>query len=606
MVPPSETESLAVIRQNAPAIARAIAADKELRTVVGAEKWPLALHRLAEFSKKTDADHKDALRIIGDTVTRVKSPIATINLDGDPSEWSKPMPDLPYMRPAKGPEADVWKNGAAALVRQDRLYLMAGIADAAQYFAQPGNQLRLTIDCKGDQAWDARLSLTWQNGAWMVRQIPFGAGGREGKLLPAAQGTVQTVAEVGIAIRDFVSVADAKPIWALLMEARNKYPKGKPRWLQIKQIAVFNENAREGVAAWPYVRNFLCLCADKPLDDFELTAVAIAITSSTMYLDSDDEVRAKLRADNTAFLELARELDAWQAQIKAEYRLKDYPLEAQLAWAARIKHEGAPAEFLEGSRTLEKRNNVENYYWVSTSIDTFRKLKAVAVKEGLADPSLAKCSARIEKWAGANKEGTFDPGSYRGMAEKAEEAGDTKKAEKARAKEARAREIKDNAGTVGSFRGKPVSAFRIKHTESMLKQIEARGHFIGSCGQHTHMCMSMMQALGIAPTSFYVLPTQEGKGDHIWPARFDPSQNVWRSYQVGRGGPDLLFFILPRPPVFTYAAEVGAHPMDRRNLGPRPFPTAFCRTLPRFDVKKISHTGIPTKEIREWMLTPGF
>jgi hypothetical protein len=601
--PASEAGSLAVLRQNAPAVAHAIAADSTLRSVVGAGKWPLALHRLAEFSKSPNPDYQAALRIIGDTVTRVTNPVGDINVDGDPAEWSGSIPPPDFVRPEKGTARDAWERGAAAVVRHDRLYLMAGLADAAQYFARPDSELRLTLDCQGDLAWDVCLSLSWRNGAWMTRQIAVGSDGREDKSLPTAEGTVKTVAEAAIVIGGFVPVAKAKPIWTLYLEAKNQDPEAKPRYPRTKNLPVFNENAREGVAAWPYVRTFLCLCADQPLEDFELTAAAIAIMSSTLYLDGDEKVRAKLRADNAEFLELARSIDAWQAEIGAEYRLKNYPLEAQLAWAARIRHEGQPAQYLENSRTPGKKNNLENYYWVSTSVETLKKLRAVALQEGLTSASLAECSARIDKWGYAKEATTFDPGNYRNMAER---AADPAKAEQLREKEARAQELKAEADAVGSYRGKPVSAFRLKHSESMLKQIETNGRFIGSCGAHTHLCRDLMRALGIAPLEFRVLPSREQLVDHAWPGRYDPSRKVWLAHQAGRKAKDWWFFFINRAPVFSYAAEAGEFPMGRGYIGPRPFPAVFCRELQGFDVKKTSQTGIPTQEVREWMLTPCF
>ena len=567
---PSEAASLSVIGQNAPSVARAIAADKELRNVVGAEKWPLALQRLAEFSKKTDSDHEDALRIIGDTVTRAKSPVGTIKLDGDPSDWSESMPDAKFVCPDKGLVDDVWKNGAAALVRQDRLYLMAGLADAAQYFAQADNELRVTIDCQDDQAWDVGLSISMDKGTWIVKQIPVGFDGQAVKALSAPQVSVGTVAEIAIDIRNFVPLTEAKPIWSLCLEAKlkGKGHKGKLRYVRTDNIPVFNENAREGVGAWPYVRTFLCLCADKPLDDFELTAAAIAITSSFMYMDSDEDVRQKLRVDNAEFLEFARSIDAWQTKTGTNYRLRTYPLEAQLAWAARITPRRGK---LETSREPGKKNNLENYYWASTSVDTLKKLKAVVVRDGLADADLTLCCERLEEWVVSKDPGggSFPPDYYR---KKASEAKDPKRARRLQDMAIRAEKLMAEADVIGTYRGEPVTAFGGQHTETQLSQIEKRGFFIGTCGPHTHLCTDLMRALGVAPLRFGVRSSREDLGDHVWSARYDPSQNLWRAYQVGRDGKSWWYFSLGRPHVFSYAAEAGSLWMGNTNKGPRPFP----------------------------------
>lgn len=609
---PSEAESLSVIRQNAPAVARAIAADKELRNVVGADKWPLALHRLAEFSKRTDADHKDALRIIGDTVTRVKNPVAEIKLDGDPAEWSGSMPS-PEWASAQFAKAETWL-GAAAVVRQDRLYLMAGLPDAAQHFAQPDNEMRVSIDCRGDQAWDVRLLLSWRQGTWATTQLPLTSNTREGKPLPAAQGAVGTAAEASLAIRNFVPVSEAKPLWTIVLEAHSEARNVKGmRWLPTPDIPVLNENAREGVAAWPYVRTFLCLCADKPLAGFELTAAAIAIMSSTMYNDSNGEVRKRIRADNAEFLEFARSIDAWQKQADTEYRLTTYPLEAQLAWAARFAHGSGNYET---SRGPKKKNNAENYYWVSTSVETLKTLKALAIKEELTDVSLARCGKRIDDWVRFKQVEPYKNPTTTPPSGKPDLTGaGFIPAVAGRINTAPLRRM-DLTGEALEAREKELKASDSHHAETILKQIETHGYIVGSrkCGQHNQFSQNLMRAVGIAPLGFWIKRSRGGPGDHAWPAWYDPAKNVWLSYQgcENESKSKIWYsFVCKRRPLFTYAAEAAISTNERKKLhigknNTGPFPWVFCREMQGFEVGKLSHAGIPTKEIREWMLTPGF
>ena len=599
--PASETESLSVLRQNAPAIERAIAADPGLREVVGAEKWPHALQRLAEFSKNTNTDYREALRIIGDTVPRLKSPVGNIQLDGNPSEWSDSIPPPDVVRRHDAFARSLWAQGAAAVVRQDHLYLMVGLTNAVQHFAQRNNTLRLAIDCKGDQTWDVSLSLSFQKGGWTIKQMPFGSKWSDAQVAMPIQGFVGPVAELRIPIRDFVPITEAKPIWTLYLQVPATDPNGKLKWPETKEIPVFNENAREGVAAWPYLRTFLCLCADKPLDDFELTAAAIAIMSATMYLESDEEVRQKIRADNADFLELARSIAAWQAEAGMEYRLKKYPLEAQLAWAGRIWDWG---KFLETTRKPGKKNNLENYYWNSTSVETLKKLKAMALREGLTNVSLAQCSERIDKWALAKEKGTYSPGDYKVLAQKATNPNKAKRAEEQRV---RAEKLMAEADVVGSYRGEPVTEFRLKHSESILKQIETNGFYIGSCGHHTTLSMDLMRSMGIAPLTFRVWSGYvDGSGGHAWPARYDPVQNLWQSYQSWRADEQPYLFFINRPTVFCYANEAQFFPQSMSYKGSRPFPLDFCRRVKGSEVKSTSQNGIPTQEVREWMLTPSF
>ncbi len=603
----SETEALAVLRNTAPTIASAITVDTTLRSEVGTEKWPQALQRLVEFSKNTNADCREALRIIGDTIPRVKNPLGNIKLDGTIAEWSESIPAPQFVRTGGDVMQATWAQGAAAVVRQDRLYLMAGLTNAARYFAKPDNEMLVTIDCKDDKSWDVCLLLAFRGGQWVGKWIPFGSDWKDAKPLSSIKGCVGDAAEIGIDIHDFVPVTAAKPIWTLRFAAQiesQESKRGDPQLrlkMRTKDIPVFNENARDGVAAGPYLRTFLCLCADKPVKDFELTAAAIAIMSTTMYLDSDEEVRRKIRADNAEFLDFARSIDAWQTEMGTEYRLKNYPLEAQLAWAARIRHD--IDKFLETSREPGKRNNLENYKWVSVSMETLRKLRDVAIKEGLTNASLATCSERIDKWVKAKEAVTFKPGFYK---KKAAEATDPNKVKRFEEQEERAKELMADADIVGSYRGKPVSAFKIKHSESQLDQIIKHGHMVGSCGHHTQLCIDLMRTLGIAPLVFRVLASRENIMDHAWPGRYDPSRNIWLACQPGRSGEPWWFFFFNRPPVFSYATEAEQISMDRRYTGVRSFPMFFCRELQGFQVKPASQNGTPTKEIREWMLTPGF
>jgi len=600
----NEAEAMAVLHQTAPAIASAITADTTLRSAVGADKCAQALERLARFSTNTNSDCRVALQIIGDTVPRIKNPVGNIKLDGNATEWSASIPPADLVRPHKGSAQDDWAHGVAAVVRQDRLYLMVGLANAAQYFAKPDNEVRVTIDCKDDQSWDVCLSFALRDGHWVGQQIPYDSDWKDAKPLPSINGCVGEVSEISIDIGDFVPPKAAKPIWTLYLVAKSKGKgsKGKDLWrMRTEDIPVFNENARAGVSAWPYLQTFLCLCADKPLEDFELTAAAIAIMSSTMYLNGDEEVRQKIRVDNAEFLVLARSIDVWQAKMGTEYRLKNYPLEAQLAWATRIRHD--IHQFLETSRKPGKKNNIENYKWVSVSMETLRRLKDVAIQEALTNASLTTCSERIDHWVKSKEEVAFKPNFYK---KKAVAATDPKKIMRLEEKEERAEGLQAEADIVGTYRGKPVSAFKIKHSESQLEQIIKHGHMVGSCGHHTQLCVDLMRTLGIAPLIFRVLASRERIMDHAWPGRYDPSKNVWLACQAGRSGDPWWFFFFNRPPVFTYATETEQISMGKKYQGPRPFPMFFCRELQGFQVKPISQTGTPTKEIREWMLTPGF
>jgi hypothetical protein len=185
-------------------------------------------------------------------------------------------------------------------------------------------------------------------------------------------------------------------------------------------------------------------------------------------------------------------------------------------------------------------------------------------------------------------------------------ATDSEKAKRYEEQAIHAEQLVANADVVGSCKGKPVSTFKIRHSETILDEIEKHGRSVGSCGHHTQLCADFMRALGIAPIRFAVVASREDLTDHTWPGRYDPSGKVWRAYQAGRQGKAWWFFFLPRLPVFSYATETEQIKMNKTYQGPRPSPQFFCRELQGFQVKAISQDGIPTEEVREWMLTSGF
>ncbi|MCX5682264.1 MAG: hypothetical protein NT049_01075, partial [Planctomycetota bacterium] len=361
--PPAE-ESLAAVARAAPVLAEAIRQEAGLAAEIGAEKWPHALAQLVRFIQSKDPDCQEALRIISDAVPRAKSPVGAITVNGDPAEWSAALPPPDYARirlPAEGRSRQEQAGSVAAVVRDGKLYLMVGL-DAA-YFDDPEHALRVTLDCADGPAWDVRLSLTRSQGQWRGTWAEYGST-RAKVMAPAdLTGAVGKATELAIDIRSFAPPEKAKPMWTLAASAREKSGTGE-RWIVSRFLPVFNESARPGVAAGPYVHTFLALCADAALEESDRTAAASALMSALTYQCSNAEVRGLLRTDNTAMLALAREIGPWQAEQKTSYRLKDYPLEAQLAWAFRT-----PRNLLYFDLDRDPKhapNDRENYYWSST------------------------------------------------------------------------------------------------------------------------------------------------------------------------------------------------------------------------------------------------
>ena len=597
--PPAEA-SLAAVARAAPVLAEAIRRESDLTAEIGAEKWPRALAQIARFARSTDPDCQEALRIISDTVPRTKSPVGAITVDGDPAEWAAALPPPDYARihlPTEGRSREEQAGAVAAVVRGGRLYLMVGL-DAA-YFEDPEHALRVTLDCADGPAWDVRLTITRSGSRWRGTWSEYGST-RAKVMTPAGlTGAVGKATELAVDIRNFAPPDKAKPMWTLAASARHKTDAGE-KWTAGRSLPVFNESARPGVAAGPYVRTFLALSADAALEESDRTAAAIAIMSALTYQCSNAEVRGQLRADNAAFLAMAREINQGQAEQKTSYRLKDYPLEAQLAWAFRTPRN---LLFFDLDRDPKRPlNDRENYYWSSTGVDTLRDLRAAAEKERLARTSLADTAKRIDAWVLLKQTYTRSPESLELELSRTE---DPKEEEQLEKRIAAAEERQKDADIVGLFHGKPVSEFRLSHSAMLLAQIRNRGRTIGTCSHHTFLCQDFMRALGIAPLSFGVEPSRSDKVNHTWPAYYDPQERRWRSYQAGRKGEEWWYFLVVRVPEYTYAAVTPHISFTKEYLGPRPLPFIFSRELQGTQIQELAQKGIDETTVRQWLLAPG-
>ena len=597
-------DSLAAIARAAPTIAEAIRADADLKTEIGPEKWPRALAQLARFVQGKDPECREAVRIIGDLGGRTKAPVGAITVDGDPAEWSGAVPSPEYMRlhaVSQDRKEETPPAGVAAVVRDDRLYIMVGLP--AAYFDDRNNAIRVTIDCMDGPAWDARLSILRRSGRWTGTWTPADKADADAKPLGGLVAAAGKAAEFAIDIRDFAPTDRAKPMWTLVVSAKQKTGQGAG-WVTSRFVPVFNETAPPSVAAGgPYVRTFLMLCADAEVEESDRVAAATAIMSALMYQCGNDDVRRQLRADNAAFLALAREIEKWQSEIGARYRLKDYPLEAQLAWAFRTPRS---LRFFESGRDAARSaNDRENYYWSSTSVDTLRELRAVAVKEGLADPPLRRAgetARKIDRWVLEKQDYSRSPAMVEARIESTDDPAEEQQLRKWLAV---AKQRQQEAEVVGQFHGRPVSEFRLSHSETLLAQIRKRGRTLGVCQHHAFLVADMMRAVGMAPVEFSVDPSRSDKIPHTWPAYYDPEGRSWRSYQAGRKDSEWWYFNIIRLPVYTYAAETPHLSFTREYGGPRPLPLIFSRELQGFDIQKLMQKGIDAATVRQWMLTPG-
>jgi hypothetical protein len=515
----------------------------------------------------------------------------------------------------------------------------------AAYFQDPEAELRVSVDCLDRPAWDGVLTITCHDGLWAGAWIEAGRDEARAKPLTGITGAIGKVAEICIDTRDFAPPSKPKPIWTLWVKARRPPDDSTPRlspstssgpratssgssksepakanaggrpepaeerkdsqrvqWSRSRYLPVFNEGARPGVAAGPYVRTFLLLCADASLDGSERIAAAIAIMSATMYQCSDEEVRRKLRADNAAFLALARQIIQWQSATHSQYRLADYPLEAQLAWANRC-HINLTF-FASGKDAKASLNNPENYFWASTSVDTLRELRTVAVQEGLVAPSLSETAGKVDDWVRKKQTYSLPPSWYERRIKAAHDS--PKELERLKQGLEIAQQREKTADVVGQFRGKPVSEFRIYHSAAMLGQIRKRGRTLGTCGHHTFLCRDILRAVGIPALTFGVEPSRSDKIDHVWPACYDQERHCWRSYQAGRKGAEWWYFYVARLPVYTFAATAPHLSFTKSYQGPRALPYIFSRELQGSKVKDLAQQGLEEATIRQWLLLPCF
>ena len=595
--PPEQTEAqlIKTIEGRAPTIASVLRHNEALNAELGADKYLDALKQVARLVADSDAECQAAVRIIGDTVERTTANVGKIQIDGHPAEWDRmlPPPASCTWRWATTDRArEVWEHGVAAVVRDGWIYVMAGIADES-YFRLPHARIVITVDCLGDRTWDVSLVIWQEKGRWSG-QCDFMSGyGSKRPSIPVDTLAVKVgkVVEVAMDIGNFAPPERAKSIWNINLRCRT-VTHGRTMWPRTMDLPVFNETAAPGVAAEPYVRNLMFLAADEGLEQAERTAAAIAIMAATIYATHNNEVRTQLRRDNARLLRFARATIEWQRGLNTDYRLDEYPVEAQLAWANRLIWLGL--RYLSWHNKYNRVGDLENYRWSFVGPDTLEELRAIAQREGLIAQTVAQTAANIDRWVSSKMVNR----SYIGHVHRAmEQAKNDPKAHaelKKQYEELKA--LRDSgAATLGHFKGQPVYQVFARNTEAYLRLIKTEGHFYGGCPDQAWLCHDMLRAVGIAPLALGV----SGRSGHCWAGHFDPSRRRWKSYQIGRDGPHKWFFSLDRSAVYPYAATACRADSKRKWQ-------LFRGELEGRLIRKYTQRGIPTKIIRRWMLTPSW
>ncbi len=599
----SEDQLLDKTARNAPTIAAVIRKDRTLKAQIGEDGFGRALAQVCLLVESPDPDCQEALRIIGDTVPRTKARVGKISINGKSGEWRKILPKpsgRAWGRETVDRAREFWAKGVAGVVRENRLYIMAGMTDQ-EYFDRPYNKLIVRADCIGDTRRDVQLNIVRREGRWEgVFECQGDWKHQNPKPIPITglKVAVGKVVEFAMDIDDFAPPSVAKPIWTIYLKARTETA-GKVMYPRTRNVPIFNETAEAGVAAGAYVRNLMLLAADVGLRESDRTAAAIAITAATMQATGDDAVREQLRLDNAALLEFARETMARQRRLKADYCLDQYPLEAQLAWSNRLVWLGV--KYLSWNRARDSVNDLENYEWALVDIETLRDLRDLATEAGLVDASAAQTAKNIDKWVSSKM--VFRYWIHHLPREINRHEDDPARVAELKRKYEELLALRESgAATLGYFKGEPVYEVFARNTRAYLALMREKGHFYGGCPDHTWFCQDMMRAVGLAPLAFSVHSSRVDKTGHCWAGFYDPTRGRWGSSQAGRSGSVWWLLDIDRIAIYPYAA------MAQRVGGEKalPFPLFYKREMQGRRIKDLTQKGIRTDKIRRWMLTPCF
>lgn len=598
----STNKLLDLVGQESPTMAASLRRQADLRAGLGDDAYHDALAQVAAFAQSGDADCREALRILGDSVERPKAPIGAINIDGRADDWLGIIPNPQTRR--WGAETEdrarhVWRHGAASVVRNGQLIAMLGL-DNPRSFDWSDSRIRIEIDCAAGPEWDVEVYVSRENDQWhgQARYRDGGcAAGREPNEVRVLNIAAHDVIELTLDTSTFAPPAVAKPIWTLYVNVRT-HDSGKTFYPRTRDIPVFNEDAVPGVAADAGTCMLMLLSADAGLAPDDRTAVAIAITSATIFATSDIEVQRQLRKDNAEQLRFARDLTALQRRANTSCCLDQYPLEAQLAWANRCIWLGV--RYLGWHVSRDKPADLECYRWAYLPIDTLRSLNELALHENLIHRDAAETAGAIDHWVTAHLkrrmywghvlEGleryTNDP-ERRGVFDEAY---------------AEIKPLRDSGQTrVGAFKGQEIHQVFARNTETYLRLISEHGCFYGGCPDEAWVGQDLLRAVGMAPLAFHVEVTNPDQTGHCWAGYFNPATGRWHSAQVGRSDDNEWVLGIDRIAVYPYAAMAARADASADNL---PYPQFMRKRLVGKDVEVLTQGGIPTTKIRTWMLTP--
>lgn len=585
-------------------MAAALSRQTDLRTELGEALYREALAQVAAFAESKDKECREALRILSDDVSRPQATVGLITIDGRDEDWSGIIPTLESRRWPVATEdraRKVWRHGAAAVVRRDRLIAMLGLSDAGS-LDWSDTRVRFRIDCAAGPEWDVDLFVWLEERQWRgqarYRDVGYRAG-RTPSDVRVLRVAVKDVLELELDTRAFAPSDVAKPIWTLYPNVRTQ--KGKKTYRpRTRDIPVINEDAKPGVAADVGARMLMLLAADVGLRPDDRTAAAIAITSATVFASSNAEVRRHLRRDNAEHLRFARKVVRQQRRSGTDFRLDKYPLEAQLAWANRCIWLGV--KYLGWRVSRDAPGDLESYRWAYTPIDTLRELNDLVRREKLVKTEASETAATVDGWVTAH----LHPRLYWGHVLEGRERykGDPQRRRKFDTAYERIKPLRDAGKTrVGTFKGRDVHQVFARNTEIYLRLIGEHGCFYGGCPDEAWLSQDMLRAAGLAPLAFYAGTTHPDRIGHCWAGYFNPVSRRWRSAQVGRSDEHPWILNMDRIAVYPYAATAARADGTQDRL---PYPQFMRRRMIGRDVARMTQKGIPTAEIRAWMLAPWF
>ena len=310
------------------------------------------------------------------------------------------------------------------------------------------------------------------------------------------------------------------------------------------------------------------LAEDAQLEKDDTTALAISMTSGLFMTMGDDQVRRQVRLDNSAMLNMSREISESQ-KSSGYFPLGDMPLEAKIAWAWRgSENVGYKLIYL---RDDGKRIDEAVYSSVAVSVSTLKEMRQFVTNEWLShriDETMKKMENLYimlpQYWAGQTPSWALG----------------------------------DEGDRV------------VLDANHVWQYFEAHGKGIGVCVDESTFVDALAKSVGIAAIPIKVGGARKDNSKleaHAFVLYYDPDLKLWKSYKdqvevVSSAYKPPYWIDLYLPPVrqtallWSRAPVVGSPPM---------FATAGYRpTIVNIGEVDFLVKGIATSQLRDEVILP--